>query len=207
MKTGILRTMIVLMIFASFYYGCTPKSKYERKLKHELSSGIRNDSLFMGLYLGMPEKDFYTHCWELNRKGLIRQGPKNTTVEYIMKDELKYPGTMDFYPGFIDGKIAEMPVRFMYTGWAPWNKKLSADSLEIDILNWYKKKYGDQFMEVNHPERGSAYVQLKGNRRITIFKENEENVWTVFTDMSVKQEARDTTRAVNIPENITKDLK
>ncbi len=67
---------------SSVISGCTPKAKYERKLKHELAKGVRYDSLFLGLYLGMPEKDFYIHCWELNKKGLIRQGSNNTTVEY-----------------------------------------------------------------------------------------------------------------------------
>ena len=90
------------MIFSSVISGCTPKSKYERKLKHELAKGVRYDSLFLGLYLGMPEKDFYIHCWELNKKGLIRQGSNNTTVEYRMEDELKYPGIMNFYPSFVD---------------------------------------------------------------------------------------------------------
>lgn len=189
--------LLTLLIFIGFVLsGCSPKSKYDRKLKHELASGVRNDSLFLGLYLGMPEKDFYTHCWQLNQKGLIKQGPKNTTVEYLLKNELNYTGTMNFYPNFINGKISEMPVRFVYTGWAPWNKKLSADSLQADVLTWYKKKYGDNFMKVDHPERGPAYVQLSGNRRITIFKENDMNVWAVFTDMSVAKPLIDSLKTV-----------
>ena len=79
---------------------------------------------FLGLYFGMPEKDFYMHCWKLNQKGLIKQGESNTTVEYQLKDELKYPAVMDFYPKFNQGKISEMPVMFKYKGWAPWNKTL-----------------------------------------------------------------------------------
>ncbi len=207
MKPGIVRSMSLLMIIVTVINGCSPKSKYERRLKEELASGIRNDSLFMGLYLGMPEKDFYTHCWELNHKGLIRQGPKNTTVEYQMKNELKYPASMNFYPSFIDGKIAEMPARFLYNGWAPWNKKLSADSLQTDVLRWFKKKYGDNFIKVDHPTRGSAYIQINGNRRITVFKENEMDVWAVFTDMSVMKVRNDSTGTMNKPDDVTKDLK
>jgi hypothetical protein len=207
MKTGIVRSLMLLMIIASLLSACSPKSNYERKLKHELATGIKNDSLFMGLYLGMPEKDFYMHCWELNHKGLIKQGPNNTTVEFMLKNELKYPGTMNFYPNFVKGRIAEMPVRFIYTGWAPWNSKLSSDSLQADVLRWFQVKYGDRFMKVNHPKRGPAYVQLKGNRRITIFKENEMNVWAVFTDMSVMKEPRDATGAGNTPDDSTKVLK
>jgi hypothetical protein len=178
--------IVPLMIGSVLIYSCTPKAKYERKLKHELASGVRNDSLFLGLYFGMTEKEFFTHCWKLNQKGLIKQGGSNTTVEYHIQHELKYPCQMDFYPKFVDHKIAEMPVRFVYSGWAPWNKDLSSDKLELDIMNWYKTSFGE-FMEVRHPSKGSAYVNISGNRQISIFKEDELHVWAVFTDMTVKE--------------------
>jgi hypothetical protein len=54
MKKGIVYLLTLLMFFAYILNGCSPKSKYDRKLKHELAKGIRNDSLFLGLYLGMP---------------------------------------------------------------------------------------------------------------------------------------------------------
>ena len=207
MKTRI-NWLLLLLISGFIISGCSPKAKYERRLKHELASGVRNDSLFMGLYFGMPEKDFYLHCWQLNKKGLIRQGESNTTVLYEMKDELKYPASMDFYPKFNQGKICEIPVQFVYKGWAPWNKKLSSDNLQVDILKWYEKVYGDGFIEVKHPTRGIAYVKVDGNRRITIFKKDELHVWAVFTDMLVKKGWNDTsTNPGNNPDNIIKDLK
>lgn len=207
MKNNIVKSLTLLIISVSVVYGCSPKSRYERRLKHELSTGLRYDSLFLGLYLGMPEKDFYIHCWELNQKGLIRQGSNNTTVEYRMEDELKHTGIMNFYPSFVDSKIAEMPVKFTYAGWAPWNQKLSSDSLQIDILQWIEKKYGDRFMQVDHLKRGSAYIKLDGNRRITIFRENEMNVWAVFSDMSVMKEIYDQSRIGDIPQDTTKIFK
>jgi len=161
----------------------------------------------MGLYLGMPQKDFYLHCWNLNRQGLFKQGPGNTTVEYQIKNELKHPGTMNFYPGFVDGKIAEMPVKFIYSGWAPWNNGLSSDTLQSDVLIWYKKIYGDDFIKVKHSKKGIAYVNLNGNRQISIFKEDEMHVWAVFTDMSVLKEKKDTSGAGSIPYDVTKDPK
>ena len=178
---------------------CTPKARYERKLRQELSTGVRHDSLFMGLYLGMPARDFYLHCWELNRQGLIKQGQGNTTVEYRMDRELNYPATMNFYPTFHEGKIYEMPVKYNYRGWAPWNTKLSADSLLLDVLDLYKKDYGKGFINIAHPEKGNAYIKIDGNRRIAIYKENDLNVWAVFTDMLVNEKkeigSSDTTKA------------
>ncbi len=177
-----------IILSGSLLSSCSPRSRYDKKLNEELASGERFDSLFMGIYLGMPEKNFYTQCWNLNKKGLIRQGETNTTVKRDLKKELDYPGQMDFYPRFNEGKIFEMPVKFVYKGWAPWNKKLSSDKLLSDVVEWYEQVYGKGFIKVKHPEHGLAYVKLDGNRRITIFMENEVYVWAVFTDMLVKND-------------------
>lgn len=179
---------IILLTGLMLISSCTPRDKYDQKLKEELASGERSDTVFMGLYLGMPEKEFYTRCWELNKSGVIRQGSTNTTVLYEVKKELDYPGTMDFYPRFNDGKIFEMPVRFKYNGWAPWNKKLSSEKLQSDIVDWYEDIYGKGFIRVKHPEHGLAFVKLDGNRRITIFRQDEMHVWAVFTDMLARND-------------------
>lgn len=196
-RTILLMPLLILVFIIS---GCSPKAKYERRLKNELASGVRYDSLFMGLYFGMPEKEFYLHCWKLNQKGLIKQGASNTTVEYGLKNELKYPAVMDFYPRFMQGKIFEMPVRFKYVGWAPWNKNLSSDNLQANIVKWYEKTYGGGFLEVRHPLHGAAFVKVNGNRRISIFKESDLYVWAVFTDLLAKKDS------VNIIPNSVNDI-
>jgi hypothetical protein len=150
----------------------------------------------------MPEKVFYVHCWNLNHKGLLKQGETNTTAEYQLKDELKYPALMDFYPKFNQGKISEMPVTFKYKGWAPWNKNLSSVKLQNEVRKWYEKIYGGGFIMVKHHSHGKAYVKIDGNRRITIFVGDDLHVWAVFTDMSVKKGWND---SVSKPENITSD--
>jgi len=179
-----LNLIACLLIPVIIFPGCSPRSRYEKRLKHELSTGVRCDSLFMGMYLGMTDKDFYIKCWQLNGKHLVKQGPGNTTVEYIMNNELKYKATMNFYPKFLDGKIVEMPVKYAYAGWAPWNRKLSSDLLEKDLLRYYKSIYGQGFISVRNRTRGIAYIKIDGNRRITIYK-NDPYVWAVFRDLTV----------------------
>ena len=201
MKTKI-NWILIILISGIIISGCSPRAKYERRLKHELASGVRYDSLFLGLYFGMPEKVFYVHCWNLNHKGLLKQGETNTTAEYQLKDELKYPALMDFYPKFNHGKISEMPVTFKYKGWAPWNKNLSSVNLQNEVLKWYEKIYGGGFIMVKHHSHGKAYVKIDGNRRITIFVGDDLHVWAVFTDMSVKKGWND---SVSKPENNTSD--
>ncbi len=175
--------MVLFIISALLVGACSPGAKYEHRLKRELASGIRYDSLFMGLTFGMTEDEFFDACWKLNRDSLVRQGSSNKSVEYDMKDELKYPATMNFYPVFAEGKIAQMPVRFIYNGWAPWNQTLSAAKLAMDVKGWYENIYGKGFITVTHPTKGTAYTKIDGNRRITIYIENDLYVWAIFTDM------------------------
>lgn len=177
------------ILLASLFFSCSPGDRYERRVAEELAKGIRVDSLFLDMRLGMTDQQFYTHCWELNKKGLIRQGTSNTSVLYKMK-ELNEPAEMNFYPNFYQGKIYEMPVKYNYEGWAPWNPHLSADSLQLEILNRYKEWYGNDFMEVRHSKRGTAFIKVDGNRRITIFKEDERHVWAIFTDLLVEKEVK-----------------
>ena len=178
MKWMVLTAMVALVVG-----GCSPGETYERRLKRELASGVRYDSLFMGISFGMTDEAFYKHCWKLNKDSLIRQGTSNMSVQYDIKEELKHPATMNFYPLFDSGKIVEMPVRFSYNGWAPWNKELSAEQLAEDVKNWYEDIYGKGFITIVHPIKGTAYTKIDGNRRITIYHEGDLQAWAIFTDM------------------------
>jgi hypothetical protein len=178
-----MKWMMVVFMAALIMGGCSPGKRYERRLKKELASEIRYDSLFMGLSFGMTSEEFFKHCWGLNKDSIVRQGSANMSVQYDINEELDYPATMNFYPHFGENKIIEMPVRFIYNGWAPWNKELSADKLAKDVKHWYEEIYGKGFITVTHPLKGEAYTKIDGNRRITIYVENDLYVWAIFTDM------------------------
>lgn len=173
---------------AALLASCSPKSDYHKKVEMELASGKRVDSLFLGVKFGMTSKEFYSHCWELNKQGVVRQGNTNTTVLYELEEGFKGKVFMDFYPKFQGDSIAEMPVSFMYESWAIWNKQFHADSLQPEVLSLFKKWYGDDFMEIKHPEKGTAYVKVDGNRRITIYLQDEMRVGVLFTDLLAKKE-------------------
>lgn len=178
-----MKWVVLAMVAALIIGGCSPGKRYERRLARELASGIRYDSLFMGLSFGMSSEEFYEQCWGLNRDSIVKQGSANMSVQYDITQELKYPATMNFYPIFRENKIIEMPVRFIYNGWTPWNKELSAKSLALDVKRWYEHIYGKGFITVTHPMNGDAYTKIDGNRRITIYVENDLYVWAMFTDM------------------------
>ena len=92
--------------------------------KKDLASGLRYDSLFLGVKFGMTSKEFYAHCWDLNRKKLVTQGPSNNSVRYYLSTEsIGQKIEMLFYPVFDNDIVYEVNTTFSYTGWAPWNKE------------------------------------------------------------------------------------
>ena len=160
--------------------------EYDRIVKKELASGKRADSLFFGIYLGMPSKTFFTYCWEMNKKGIFTDGTNNMAVLYKLNhQELKYPAAMNFYPDFIQDKIYKMRVTYQYNAWAPWNKQMYADSLIPDILKLYHSWYpeGNPFIRIDNKKKGTIYVKVDGNRRITIGKYDDMQVKADYTDL------------------------
>ena len=87
--------------------------KYNRLVKKELAGNKRVDSIFFGIHFGMTQKNFFAHCWEMNKKGIFTDGNDargNMTVLYKLDKELKYPASMNFYPDFKDSAIWKMRV-------------------------------------------------------------------------------------------------
>ena len=196
-----MRRIIEILIISSlivFFFSCQQKSEYHQILEREMASGIRYDSLFHGFYFGMPSKDFYSHCFKLNKKGLIRQGSTNQTV-YAKITELEHPASMDFYPTFLDDKIAGMPVTFTYDSWAPWNKHLSADSLKLKVVDLMEEWYGPGFIQIKNPSKfsvngGDAFVKVNGNRRISVYNINDTKVNVDFMDLTQKEKMEQVTK-------------
>jgi len=185
--------MKVFFFIAAFVFiiSCNnDMQEYQSLMQKEVTSGKHADSLFFGIYLGMTSKQFFTHCWELNKQGIFTDGNNNTAVLYkLNKNELKYDASMNFYPEFKNNKIYKMWATFQYDGWAPWNKHMYSDSLLPDVLKLYKTWYstGNPFIEMRDKERGTIYIKVDGNRRIIIGRYDDMIVKVDYTDLLVEK--------------------
>jgi hypothetical protein len=181
----------MVMLALCIISGCSQESdldKYNKLVKEELGSGKKVDSIFFGIHLGMRRKDFYMHCWEMNKKELFRDGIGNMYVLYRLEKELRHPAAMNFYPDFHDSAISKMRTIFQYDGWAPWNKHLGADSLLPDVLSMYTKWYdkGNPFLKLPDGKENFKYAKVDGNRLITIRKADDVVVEANYTDLGVE---------------------
>lgn len=174
---------IILLILAGV--ACNQLSEYDRIKQEQLKSGIKNDSIFLGITFGMEMKDFYSHCWNLNKEGLISQGPGNLSVEYNIDGKLPFLTHMRFYPEFEEGKISKMPVEFSYAAWSPWNKATSADSLMIKVVPLLEQWYGAEFKEAYSEKRDmSIWYNIAGDRQIMLYKKDTSKVRMELTKLT-----------------------
>ena len=160
--------------------------------KKELYSGVRYDSLFLGVKFGMTSKEFYAHCWDLNRKKLITQGPSNNSVRYYLPTEsIGQKIEMLFYPVFDNDIVYEVNTTFSYTGWAPWNKETSSDYLIDEVREILSEWYNSKFYEIKNPKNNSTlYTTVSGNRRIVITKVSEREVRARYTDLTIEKKIK-----------------
>jgi hypothetical protein len=186
MKSNILTFIIGISLLMSACKKAEPRSLDEVE-KQELAKGIRNNTLFLGLNFGMTQKEFFAVCWDLNKKGTLREASGNMAAAYQLdKGELDHPAEMNFYPKYKDDKISEMPIRFHYKGWAPWNEDLQSKKLIVDVKKLMEKWYGTGGFFISPlPEGGKGIVKVDGNRRIVITIDSESEVLVMLSDLTV----------------------
>ena len=183
---------IIILLSLLLFVGCnqSPYKKYESLVKAELASNNHADSLFLGVSLGMTSREFYMHCWDMNKKGIFTDGESNTAVLYKMREGLKFPASMNFYPNFTNDRVSRMGVSFRYDGWAPWNKHMNSDTLRADVIQLLEKWYpnGNPFIRMEDVERGVIHVKVDGNRRIIVGSYDNTYVKVVYTDLAVENQ-------------------
>jgi hypothetical protein len=182
----------IIFVFISIV-SCVKKGPYGEMLERELATGERYDSLFLGFYFDMPRKEFYASCWEMNKEGLIIQGPNNLSVEYSLDTELDLPAFMRFYPRFDEqGNIYSMPIEFVYKAYQPWDENASSQHLILEVKELMERWYGPGFIELTDNEGSrKVFVKVDGNRRIRIFKRDVAYVAVDITDMTNSEMNKD----------------
>ena len=189
-----MRVIFITIIILTFTACSNEMREYELLVKKELSSGKRVDTLFYGVSFGMNVKQFYAHCWSLNQKGIFTDGTNNRAILYKLNNQqLKHDASMNFFPDLAGDKIYKMQATFQYNAWAPWNKQMFSDSLLPDVLQFYQRWYkdGNPFIKIHDPEKGTIYVKVDGNRRITIGRFDDRIVKVDYTDLSVDKPLTD----------------
>ncbi len=186
-----LRFCVAFLLVVTLAIGAC-KQDYATLKQRELATGVRNDSIFMGMYFGMSRMEFYRHCLDMNQQGLITNGAENSSALYVMQG-YRQPIDMNFYPDFSEDKIYNMKVWFDYQTWAPWNKEYYAEMLVPDALSILEKWYGPGFVKQRTDKGRPFWAKVQGNREVTLRILDERRLRVDITDISVQPKANPST--------------
>jgi len=175
-----IRSIFLALTACALLQGCDVRSLTGRNSQY--------DSLFLGVSLGMKAKDFYDHCWQLNKEKVVTHGPTNQSVEYAFDIEPGIKVYMRFYPYFYKDMIYQMPVTFTYDRWAPWARDYHADKLIEKIIPMLNNWYGGEFQSKVDPRKGRVYARIDGHRRMFVFVKDEQYVQLVITDIGAEKD-------------------
>lgn len=190
MKRHLLLKSVNLLLVTLLLFSC--QSEYQKLEKKELSSGERVSELFLGLELGMDRKAFYDSCTNMNKSGLVKDGPTDLMVEYQPILPSGKSAKMRFYPKYEQDRIYLMQAEFSYDGWSPLNEELNVEKLRTDVVKLFEEWYGLGFIEVtNEDESQLAFVKIDGNRRIRIFKKHISAVRVEISDLPIEKKLKE----------------
>jgi hypothetical protein len=183
-------TFLAIISFAALT-SCEESTARRYKLleKNELASGIRQDSLFKGIYLGMSRKDFREYCYYMNtvEHEFKNDGPHTSWVISRIRKGMKYPAAINFYPVFRNEVIISMDAAIFYDfrngEQAPYTKA----SLLEDVLRLLRSWYGAEFFRIAGPTtlQEDVYVSVRGNRRVIVYPTLTSEVRVRMQDLSV----------------------
>ena len=181
------KLIFCLLAAASALLGC--RSDYEKMLAEERASGQRHDEMWLDFRLGMPQKDFYDTCWQLNARGILSHGTEPPiTTRMDVSQHFSAPVFLNFFPQFEDGKVSEMMAVFVYKDWAPWLTDRTQEKLLAESARCLEKLLpGNAFLEITHPEKGKVLVKVDGNRKVLLFPFEEQKAKAIITDLNRKK--------------------
>ncbi len=158
------------------------KSEYEQWVSKEMTTGVRNDNLVLGIHFGMTKNDFYRHCLELNSSGAITNGPENSTAQINAPSDSI---AINFYPDFFQDKVAIFRMYFNHKQWSPWNKALYAEKISPFAIDYLSKTYNTSFREMKTPNGKPFWLSIAGNRQIRLFRKDDKTLACDISDLSV----------------------
>lgn len=187
-----IKHVFCFFLIGLFVVSC--KSEYQQYVDRELSSGVTNDSLMFGLYMGLEKQKYFEICWDLNKEGVLDQGTGNGSVRHTTdKDSLgqrtTYSKDLLFEALFDEEDIMRgMSINYSYLAWAPWNRELQSDSLIIQLEKDLMEMYpGNDFIEIEvKTSKVPALVKIDGNRQILMYIKGDKDVIVKIEDLQYK---------------------
>lgn len=186
----------ILLVFATgvvCFISCNKKQSYKDIVAFEMDRGVKYDSLFNGLYFGMPMDDFYQHSFVMNQKGIFFQNNFNVEVIIYYDDVFSSPVDFVFFPEGSNHTIQKIKGTYVFRKWSPFTKQYNSGTLLEEVKEKLQEFYGGrEFIKIKHPQKHwpYAYAKIDGNRKIILsrtFDDQKVEVYFENLEMTYKE--------------------
>ena len=162
--------------------------------KNKIQFSNINKELIFDLKMGQTQKQFFTDCWELNKKKLINQGPNNKFVRHVLDSvspiyNPKNNMELLFYGIFNEKKILTgLKMRISFLGWDPTVKGLQKEFLLEEGMKMMDQIFpGNKFLKLNKEVNNSPIMaKVDGNRLISAYVYDNRFVELKIEDWRLK---------------------
>ena len=156
--------------------GKTVELNLEQLISHEISTGVRKDTLFLGYRLGMTLGEVQNHTNQLLVLGDLQE-EDGKVVAVIIDDILNFKAEFGFE--YYNGKVYQMNVGFNSEGDIN-NSYITTNSLAF----MYDEKYGFSDFS-SSSDSYSNYKWVNGNRMIELRSNKLYEAVATYTDLNI----------------------
>lgn len=184
-----MRLLYVLVIFVALvscdqYKREQAEKRYYEARKSELSKNVRNDTIFLGYYFGMTEREFVDYTLNLKKEGKIYLNLDDIiTYEMEIPDYSKSVVYCTYQPKYFKDKLYKLSIsaKDRYTGFS----KLT----QLQIVSIYSQKYGTDYHIIpGYIEDSEDFIFLNGNLEVEI-TQGYDDIRIIYTDNLVEMDA------------------
>lgn len=130
------------------------------------------DTLYLGYRFGMDQEEFFDHCGQLNREGILYEGDELNTVTQEVDFTVK--ARIYIKPVFDDaGKIFQLDMLFQYNVLPMFRPDLTPVKLRKETLAFMEQATGKKLKPKEHPVLKHVWENVEGYRRVRLFHEGE----------------------------------
>lgn len=132
------------------------------------------DSLYLGYRFGMSLEDFFAHCRDMNRAGILYEGDTYNTVTQEI-EEFEVSARIYIKPEFDESEgLYQLDLLFQYNVLPMFRPDLTPVKLREEVLDFMEAQLGGELKPKEHPILKRVWEQVEGHRRVRLYHEGEK---------------------------------
>ena len=196
-----MKQFILSLVILFFLASCQEhkSEKQEHAIEDGINTGVKNDTIFLGLRFGMREEDVHNYFHDLERQGKLYLLPH----EYFSDNRKIFTYKFDFGNEALLLQNVQATFRSYYIQDKLYKLRITVESekesnlqlLKSKLIEDYILKYGHNYIKQEYTLNNSdGCVWTDGNRMIEICEGFNNNVLIIYTNLIAVRENEETPR-------------